>query len=328
MRTDRFVGNQSGLALVLALLAISFLVVVTIQLMITIDRQVSVSTIQREQVRLDSMVLAGLHLARAALLADQQDNSFDSLQDSWAAFDQEKIKALAGGVDLSVTVTDLSGRLQVNALGKEANKKYREIWQRFLLSGRFAIAGEDEVEALLDALGDWIDSDDKERPQGAEEPYYQSLKPPYSCKNDKINLPDELLLIKGMTPRIVYGDKDHEGIIDYITVMGDDGKVNLNTASLPVLLALSSGMTPGLAQDLLDFREDRQRKEVLATTGWYRQVSGFPGAINLGNEVLKVTSNYFNIRVSAAFHQYKRTGTGILLRAENQEQTMLSWKIE
>ena len=173
MRTDRFVSNQSGLALVLALLAISFLVAVTMQFMITIDRQVSVSTIQREQVRLDSMVLAGLHLARAALLADQLENKFDSPQDSWAAFDQEKIKALAGDVDLSVTVTDLSGRLQVNALGNVANKKYREIWQRFLLSGRFAIANEDEVEALLHALGDWIDSDYKERPQGAEEPYYQ-----------------------------------------------------------------------------------------------------------------------------------------------------------
>jgi general secretion pathway protein K len=328
VRTDRFVGNQSGLALVLALVAISFLVAVTMQFMITIDRQVSVSTIQREQVRLDSMVLAGLHLARAALLADQLENKFDSPQDNWAAFDQEKIKALAGDVDLSVTVTDLSGRLQLNTLGNVANKKYREIWQRFLLSGRFAIANEDEAEALLDALGDWIDSDDKERPQGAEEPYYQSLKPPYSCKNDRITFPEELLLVKGMTPRIIYGDKNHEGIIEYITVMGDDGKVNLNTAPLPVLQALSPEMTPGLAQDLLNFREDRQRKEVLATTGWYRQVSGFPSAINLGNDVLKVTSNSFNIKVSAAFHQYRRTGTGMLLRAENQEQTLLSWKIE
>jgi general secretion pathway protein K len=328
VRTDPVVGNQSGLALVLTLLAISFLVAVTVQLMVTIDRQVSVSTAQREQVRLDSMVLAGLHLARAALLADQQENTFDSLQDSWAAFDQEKIQAIAGGVDLRVTVIDLSGRLQVNALGKETSKKYREIWLRFLLSGRFAIAGEDEAEALLDALGDWIDTDDKERPQGAEEPYYRSLNPPYSCKNDRITYPDELLLVKGMTPKIVYGDNDHEGIINYITVLGDDGKINLNTAQLPVLQALSSEMTFGLAQDLLDFREERQHKEVLATTGWYRQVSGFPSAINLGNDVLKVTGNYFNIRVTAVFHQYSRTGTGILLRAENQEQTMLSWKIE
>ncbi len=328
MRADPVVGNQSGLALVLTLLAISFLVAVTVQLMITIDRQATVSTIQREQVRLDSMVLAGLHLARAALLADQRENTFDSSLDSWAILDQEKIKALAGDVDLRVTVTDLSGRLQVNALGKETSKKYREIWRRFLLSGKFAIASDDEAEALLDALSDWIDPDDKERPQGAEEPYYQSLNSPYSCRNGNVTYPEELLLIKGMTPKIVYGDNDHEGIIDYITVVGDDGKINLNTAPLPVLQALSPDMTPELAQELIDFREDKQHKEVLAKDGWYRQVSGFPSAISFGNELLKVTSNSFNITVRTAINQYSRMGTGILFRGENQEQTMLSWKIE
>jgi general secretion pathway protein K len=328
VRTDPVVDNQSGVALITTLLAISFLVAVTVQLMITVDRQVSVSTVQREQVRLDSMILAGLHLARAALLADQQENKFDSPQDGWAAFDQDKIQALAGDVDLRITVTDLSGRLQVNALGKETSKKYREIWLRFLLSGRFAVENEEDANALLDALEDWIDADDRERPQGAEEPYYRSLNPPYSCRNGKMPYPEELLMVKGMTPKIVFGDQDHDGIIYYITVMGDDGKINLNTAPLPVLQALSPEMTPKLAQDLIEFRENRQHQEALATVDWYQQVSGFPSKVSLGKDLLKVTSQYFQIRASAAINQYSRIGTGILLRADNQEQTVLSWKIE
>jgi len=328
VKTDPVVGNQKGLALVLTLLAISFLVAVTVQLMITIDRQVSVSTAQREQVRLDSMVFAGLNLARTALLASQRATTYNSPQDSWAAFDQEKIKDLAGDVDLRITVTDLSGRLQVNALGQEANKKYREIWLRFLRSGKFAVASDDEAEALLDALSDWVDKDNIEHPQGAEESYYRSLNPPYSCRNDKMASPEELLLVKGMTPKIVYGDKDHEGIINYITVVGEDGKINLNTAPLPVLQALSPAMNPKLAQELIDYREDEQHKELLTSVGWYRKVSGFPSAINLSDDALTVTGKYFNIRATAAIHQYSRIGTGILLRADNQEQTMLSWKIE
>ena len=39
MHPERVVGNQSGMALVLTLLTISFLVAITVQLMITIDRQ-------------------------------------------------------------------------------------------------------------------------------------------------------------------------------------------------------------------------------------------------------------------------------------------------
>jgi general secretion pathway protein K len=328
MKTDPVVGNQSGLALVLTLLTISFLVAVTLQLMVTIDRQVSDSTAQREQVRLDSMVLAGLHLARAALLADQQENDFDSLLDCWAAFDPEKIRTLAGGVELAITVTDLSGRLQVNALGDPGKQKYREIWKRFLLSGRFAITGEEEAEALLDALGDWVDKDDDERQQGAEEPHYRSLQPPYACRNNPMMAPEELLLVKGMTPKIVYGDQEHEGILDYITAAGDDGKINMNTASLPVLQALSPELTLEMAQELILFRDEQKNKEVLSKTDWYRQVHWLPARIDLGNDLLTVSGKYFQIRANAAIHQYSRTGVGMLLRAENKEQSLLSWKIE
>jgi general secretion pathway protein K len=274
------------------------------------------------------MVLAGLNLARAALLADQQENDFDSLLDCWATFDPEKMRTLAGGVELDITVTDLSGRLQVNALGDPAKQKYREIWKRFLLCGRFAIAGEDEAEALLDALSDWVDKDDDERKQGAEEPYYRTQDPPYACRNNQVGCPEELLLIKGMTSKIVYGDAEHEGILNYITVAGDDGKINLNTAPLPVLQALSPEMTSELAQELIDFRKDQKRKEVLSKVDWYRQVHWLPATINLGNDLLTVTSKNFQIRASAAIHQYSRTGIGMLLRAENKEQSLLCWKIE
>ena len=328
MQTDSVVGNQSGIALVLTLLTLSFLVALTVQLVITVNRQISIATTQREQIRLDNMVLAGLSLARAALLADQKENTFDSLQDSWGVLDQEKLKGLAGDIDLRVTVADLSGRLQVNALADKTKQKYRAIWQRFLLSGRFAIGSEDQAEALLDALGDWVDRDDEERPQGAEESYYRTLNPPYSCRNGKMLAPEELLLVKGMTSQIVYGDKGHEGIINYITIVGDDGKLNLNTAPLPVLLALSPEMTPELAQELIVFRQGQQNRKTLANVAWYQQVNGFPNTINLGNDLLTVTSKYFNVSASASMHQYNRIGTGILSRAQNQEQTVLLWKIE
>jgi general secretion pathway protein K len=140
--------------------------------------------------------------------------------------------------------------------------------------------------------------------------------------------PDELLLVKGMTPEIVYGTREHEGIIHYITVVGDDGKINLNTAALPVLQALSPDMTEKLAQELIDFRKDPQHHEALTTHTWYRQVSGFPLTLDLGSDLFVIVSKNFEIRASAAIDQYSRTGTGTLLRAENQEQTLLFWKIE
>ena len=343
MRTDPVLGNQSGLALVLTLLTISFLVAVTIQLMVTIDRQVTVSTMQREQARLDAMVLAGLNLAQAALWADQQDNEVDTTQDLWAEFDPERLAVLAGGLELEIGVTDLSGRLQINALGASATGKnpggsvlkeqqetstIRDVWLRFLTSGRFAVKDEEQAEALLDAIADWVDKDSSERIQGAEEEYYRTRTPAYGCRNGRMPQVEELLRVKGMTTEIVYGDKEHEGIAEYVTVAGEDGKINLNTAPLPVLLALSPDMTAELAQDLIDFREDTDNKEELASPDWYRKVNGMPATLTLDGALLKVSGTHFRVAAKAVNHQFSRQGTGVVQRTENKQLVLLSWQVE
>ncbi|MCL2457620.1 MAG: type II secretion system minor pseudopilin GspK [Desulfobulbus sp.] len=328
MNSERRPDQQSGIALVLTLLTISFLVAVTLQLMITVDRQITVSAAQREQVRLDGMVQAGLSLARAALAVDQRDNTFESPLDAWATLDPEQFKSISDEIDLKVEVSDLSGRLQVNALKNGVKEDYRLIWLRFLTSGRFAIDSVDAAEDLLDAIADWIDEDDEERHNGAETPYYQGLDPPYVCRNGPLATVEELLLVKGMTTALLFGDAEHEGIANYITVLGDNGAVNLNTAPLPVLQALSPDMTPKLAQELIDYREDQQHVELLAQPGWYRGVSGFPAAIEFSNEQLVVAGHYFEVRVNATLNQFSRTGTGFLHRGDDGQQRLLSWKLE
>ena len=325
MRTDSFAGDQSGMALVLTLLIVSFLAAMTVQLMATIDRQAAASAAQREQVRLDAMVLGGLNLAKAALLVDRQENDFASPQDAWGGFDPDRLKSLTGDVDLTLSVTDLSGRLQINPLADPAKETYRAVWLRFLLSGRFAIQDEEEAEALLDALGDWIDQDDDQRPRGAEEPYYKTLAQPYACRNGGMVSPEELLLVKGMTPAIVYGTQEREGILPYVTIMGEDGKINLNAAPLPVLQALSEEMTPELAQELIDFREDRQNREALASADWYRKVAGFPASVDLGADLLTVAGSYFQVQARADLHQYSRTGVGVVQR-KDQTLKVLRWE--
>jgi general secretion pathway protein K len=328
MSGDRILANQKGLALVLTLLTISFLVAVTIHLMMIVDRQVAVATAQRERVRLDGMVLAGLNLARAALAADLKENEFESPHDAWAQLSEEKLKAVSDEVVLAVTVTDLGGRLQVLALGDSAKEGYRQVWLRFLLSGRFAITEQDEAEALLDAIGDWIDQDDDERQQGAEEGYYQGLNPPYACRNGPITTIDELSLIKGMTPELLYGDAKHEGLAGYISVVGNDGMIHLNAAPALVLQALSPNMTLKLAQELIEFREDPRHVKLLSTLDWYRQVRGFPVSIEMENGLLAVVGKHFEVKVKATHHQFSRTGTGVLLRENEQKQTLLQWKQE
>jgi DNA uptake protein ComE-like DNA-binding protein len=65
------------------------------------------------------------------------------------------------------------------------------------------------------SIVDWLDSDNNVSPGGAEDDYYMSLSPPYHCKNGPLESLEELLLVQGVTPQLLFGgDLNRNGIID------------------------------------------------------------------------------------------------------------------
>jgi type II secretory pathway component PulK len=71
------------------------------------------------------------------------------------------------------------------------------------------------TEEIADSILDWRDADEEQRSQGAENAYYQTQSKPYKCKNGPFVTVEELLLVKGMTPEILYGeDWNQNGILD------------------------------------------------------------------------------------------------------------------
>src|SRR3954447_14900646 len=71
------------------------------------------------------------------------------------------------------------------------------------------------TEAIADAILDWIDPDDDPREQGAERDYYAALPHPYAPRNGPLASIDELLLIRGVTPALLYGaDLNRNNAID------------------------------------------------------------------------------------------------------------------
>jgi type II secretory pathway component PulK len=61
------------------------------------------------------------------------------------------------------------------------------------------------TEQIADAILDWLDPDDNPREQGAERDYYAALPHPYAPRNGPLASIDELLLIRGVTPALLYG---------------------------------------------------------------------------------------------------------------------------
>jgi len=62
------------------------------------------------------------------------------------------------------------------------------------------------TEDLVDALIDWRDTDETAQPLGAESDYYSTLPNPYLAKNGPLETVEELLLVKGWTRPVLYGE--------------------------------------------------------------------------------------------------------------------------
>ncbi len=68
---------------------------------------------------------------------------------------------------------------------------------------------------LADSILDWIDADEVPREFGAEREYYAALDPPRAPRNAPPEAIDELLQVRGVTRRLLYGlDANHNGRID------------------------------------------------------------------------------------------------------------------
>jgi len=148
----------------------------------------------------------------------------------------------------TVRITDEAGKVDINTAPALVLKNL------FMNTG---ISGED-ADIIVDSLMDWKDPDDLHRLNGAESDYYQSLPTPYNAKNAKFDTVEELLLVKGVTPDILYGSKEKKGVVEFLTVHAKNNRINVKAAPREVLLAVP-GMTPEAADQLIELRE---RKEI------------------------------------------------------------------
>lgn len=70
-------------------------------------------------------------------------------------------------------------------------------------------------EDVADAILDWIDEDDEPREYGAEVDHYSGLQPAYGPKNGPMESVEELLMVRGVTPQMLFGlDVNRNGMID------------------------------------------------------------------------------------------------------------------
>ncbi len=229
VRANRLPGDDSGIALIMVLWVIVLLGVTATYFSRGIREEAYIVKNFKENEKANLLATAGVHHALALLSHPYKD---------LMNVDQEYIDRYFTDID---TVAFAEGTYSVS-VSDEESKININLASRDVIRGLLTNIGLNSMRAdsISDAIMDWRDSDDAAMLNGAESDYYMGLDNPYSCKNSTFHSLEELLLVRGITPEILYGENQadgRDGLIDHLTIYGR-GKVNINTANENVLRAL------------------------------------------------------------------------------------------
>ncbi len=323
----------------LAVAVVSLLIAVTVQFSKEMRQELMSSANSLSINTLEIMAKSGYNLAEAVLLADidKEEAAGDTLFDTWATLKKQELAPLYPTATLKVAINDLSGRVQLNSLLGSADggddaiaQRTADLLKRLLLSEDLPEVAPEQADLIVNAIMDWIDADDEEQPPGlesTESSFYRGLQPAYASKNGPMEFVEELLLIRGISKTLYYGNEEFLGLRDLVTVHGTDGKININTAPKAVLKALSAAMTEDLATKLVDFREDENNKELLNNKMWY--TNELPADIvEIDADIVAVKSSFFQIIASAENNGVEKILKATVQRQSGKTIAVLSRKLE
>ncbi len=226
--------HQRGVALLIALLAVALAVILIASLL---DRGELAYARTRNALRGEQAIAysEGLEAyAAQVLMRDREENpGLDTLSDAWAV--PLPPQEVPGG-RISARMSDLNGCFNLNNLAS----RQPEVWRRRMRNLLVAL----ELDpSLVGAIVDWIDSDSNiDSEGGAEDNAYLVQAVPYRTANRVFAHVSELRLVRGISGEV------YARLAPEVCTLPPGTSINLNTASVAVLMSLDSRMTAVLAE--------------------------------------------------------------------------------
>ncbi len=244
----------------LVLVAVMWIIVLLTLIVAVVAQSGMIDTrithVAAERMRCKWSCRAGLEMAVAILNDDATEDETaaggDSFYDMWSSTVTDfNSVPLDDACTFTVEVIDEAGKLNINTATKD---------QLFYLP--------DMTEDIADSIIDWRDADDDISQGGAESGYYLNLPFGYETRNAGFKTIRELLLVKGVTRGLLYGDATldenvseyNAGWINYLTCYSYDtnkdaegsDRVNVNSANesqLTSQLGISQGHARWIVQN-------------------------------------------------------------------------------
>lgn len=236
--------QQTGVALVMALLLVAIASAVAIQMASQQQLEIHRITNLLDHDRAAQYALGAERWVKQILMED--DPSIDHWHETWATRLQPL--EIEGG-QISGQIEDLQGRFNVNNLWNPQQKKINvldfERFQRLLTNLNLD-------PKIASAVVDWLDDDiNPVYPDGVEELDYLRQQPPYRTADGPLVDDSELRLIAGIDAA------GYQRLQPHITTLPGYTSININTATDQVLLCLSDKIDGNAIKTLLQQRKSQ-----------------------------------------------------------------------
>lgn len=310
--------NQNGMALLLVLVIVALLSALVIEFSFSTLVDLRATETFRDRTKAYYLARGGIEAARIILQEDKND--FDHPTEFWG---NPLVNIPAGDGDVSITITDLTGRLNLNYIA-DRNGNPLPGYHRFVaLCEEVLLLDPLQVQELADSLVYWFNADKTKTTP--DDTYYANLHPPYHRRGEKLTIIDELKLVKGFDAQRV------ERLKPYIRVVGEE-QINLNTAPAEVLYAWQFSAAEGNIEVILDQRDMVALVDYRQQTA-YRALSDLALVEGIGerwsaawlHNSVGVSGSIYQVLSQGRINQGSRYAKAIINKQGNE---LLSFKVE
>jgi general secretion pathway protein K len=268
-----------GAAIIVAMLLAALAAVIGATLLWQQQRWIGEHERRRDQVQAQTLAMAGVQWARQ-IVFDNAPGAVVHLGQPWAF--RLPATPIENG-SIGGYINDAQAGLNLNNLSSTSTSASasRSAFQRL-----FAELG--VPDALLNAVTDWIDPDDRvTEGGGAEDAYYMALAVPRLAANAPMRRAAELLGVRGADATLA------SRLLPLVATVDAPSAVNVNTAPAEVLMAAIGGLDATTAASIVAARA----KAPFASVSDFR--SKLPASATVDETLLSVKSDWFVVSIEA-----------------------------
>ncbi len=261
------------------------------------------------------LAISGENWARDLLFAANDDSTTDHFDEDWAQ--AVPLMPVNGGT-LSGCLVDLESRINLNNFASYSNASLKaerqstvmglvKLWET-LLRDRGFLVDQKRVPVIID----WLDKGDSLiSPAGAEQSDYSSFDPPRFPANTMVSDTAELAAMAG------YSLAEVQRLKPWISALPEPTTINVNTAPVAVLMALSDGMGRDFVELVLDGRPFLTLQDFYQAIDIQLRVGEPAVAVRWPDKLVDVKSDFFQLNLEVTLGQSKLEVKSIMHRRQS-----------